>query len=135
MVKFRIGLWTQSLLYLAGGINHFAHKGVYLRIMPDHYSHPGALIGFSGAAEVAGGLGLLVPGTRRTAAGGIALMLVVFFDVHVYMLRHPERFPEIPVWLLWARIPLQFLLIGWAWRYTRRERAIPVSVADNGETA
>ncbi len=121
MSKLRIGLWAQSLLYVVSGINHFLHKGSYLPIMPDHYSHPGALIAWSGAAEMAGGVGLLVPGTRRVAAGGIALMLVLFFDVHVSMLRHPERFPEIPLWLLWARLPLQFVLIAWAGWYARRQ--------------
>ncbi len=122
MGKFKIGLWAQSLLYLASGINHFVQKSFYLHIMPDHYSHPGALVSLSGAAEVAGGLGLLVPATRRVAAGGLALMLLVFFDVHIYMLRHPDRFPEAPLWLLWARLPLQFVLIGWAWHYAQQPR-------------
>jgi len=89
--------------------------------MPHHYSHPLALVGLSGVAEVFGGLGLLLPATRRFSAVGIALMLVVFFDVHVFMLRHPARFPEAPVWVLWVRIPLQFVLIAWALYYARRD--------------
>jgi len=118
MRLFRIGLLAQSLLYVASGINHFWHKGFYLRIMPDHYSDPEALVRLSGAAEILGGLGLLAPSTRRVSAAGIVLMLVVFLDVHQFMLRHPERFPEVPAWVLWARIPLQLVLIAWAWRYT-----------------
>ena len=117
----RIGLLVQSLFYIAGGINHFVHKSFYLHIMPDHYSNPEALVKLSGVAEVLGGLGLLVPATRRFSAVGIALMLVVFFDVHQYMVRHPERFPEVPQWILWGRIPLQFVLIGWALHYARKE--------------
>ena len=92
--------------------------------MPDHYSHPEALVRLSGLAEILGGLGLLVPATRRTAAGGIVVMLVVFLDVHQSMLRHAERFPGVPKWTLWARIPLQFLLIGWAWTYTRKSNRV-----------
>ncbi len=91
--------------------------------MPDHYSHPLALVKLSGVAEILGGLGLLLPATRRFSAVGIALMLVVFFDVHVFMLRHPGRFSEVPEWLLWARIPLQFVLIAWALYYARRVAA------------
>ena len=127
MLLSRLGLLTQSLFYVASGINHFWHKGFYLHIMPDHYSNPEALVRLSGLAEILGGLGLLVPATRRTSAAGIALMLVVFFDVHQFMLRHPERFPEVPRWILWARIPLQFAFIAWAWSYTRssnRSRAL-----------
>ena len=66
-----------------------------------------------------GGTGLLVPVTRQFSAVGIVAMLVVFLDVHQSMLRHSERFPKVPKWALWARVPLQFVLIGWAWRYAR----------------
>ncbi len=123
MGKWRAGLLLQSLVYVASGINHFVHTPFYLHIMPDHYRDPELWVRLTGVAECAGGLGLLVPGTRRVAAGGIAFMLVVFFDVHVSMLRHPERFPEVPLTLLWARIPLQFALIAWAWHYARQEEA------------
>jgi uncharacterized membrane protein len=115
----RISLAAQSLFYVGAGINHFWHPDFYCRIMPDHYAHPLALVRISGAAEILGGLGLLPRATRRASAYGIALMLVVFLDVHQSMLRHPERFPEIPEWGLWARIPLQFALIAWALRYGR----------------
>lgn len=105
---------AQSLLYLAAGANHFWHKPFYVHIMPDHYAHPGLLVEVSGLAEIAGGLGLLVPATRRMSAIGIVTMLAVYMDVHQYMLRHAERFPEAPKWALWARIPLQFALAAWA---------------------
>jgi uncharacterized membrane protein len=116
----RVGLIAQSLFYVASGTNHFWHENFYLHIMPDHYSHPLALVKLSGVAEILGGLGLLVPATRRFSAVGIAAMLVIFFDVHIFMLRHAGRFPEVPEWVLWARIPLQFLLIAWALYYARR---------------
>ncbi len=119
--RLRVGLIVQSLFYVASGVNHFRHEAFYLRIMPDHYAHPLPLVQLSGVAEILGGMGLLLPATRRFSAAGIALMLVVFFDVHVYMLRHPGRFPEAPEWLLWVRIPLQFVLIWWALIYARRD--------------
>lgn len=128
MGLFRTGLIAQSLFYVASGINHFWHERFYLHIMPDHYSHPEALVQISGGTEILGGIGLLVPATRRSAAAGIALMLIVFFDVHQYMLLHPERFPEIPRWVLWARIPLQVVLIAWALRYTRTLERQPVNL-------
>jgi uncharacterized membrane protein len=114
----RISLVAQSLFYVASGINHLWHPGLYLQIMPDHYSHPATLVRLSGVAEILGGVGLLIPYTRRGSAYGIVLMLVLFLDVHQFMLRHPERFSAIPEWVLWARIPLQFVLIAWAWSFT-----------------
>ncbi|MGA2251877.1 DoxX family protein [Terracidiphilus sp.] len=110
------------MLYVLGGINHFWHTGFYVHIMPDHYAHPEALVLASGAAEIFGGIGLLVPATRRFSAAGIVLMLMVYFDVHLFMLTHAGRFPEVPVWILWARIPLQFALIVWALMFLKRER-------------
>ena len=120
----RVGLYVQALVYVASGLNHFLHERFYIAIMPTHYAHPEALVGWSGAAEVLGGLGLLVPATRRVSAVGIGVMLLVFLDVHVFMVRHPERFPGVPGWVLWGRIPLQFVLVAWAWQYARRERRI-----------
>lgn len=117
---YRIGLVTQAIFYVAAGVNHFWHTGMYAAIMPPHYSHPVALVQISGVAEILGGVGLLLPQTRRFAAWGIIAMLVVYFDVHFYMAMHPERFAAIPVWLLYGRIPLQFVLIAWAAVYAKR---------------
>ena len=117
---YRAGLVTQSMLYVAGGVAHFALTRAYIPIMPTHYSDPAAWVRFTGVAEVVGGLGLLAPKTRRAAAWGIVLMLVVYFDVHFYMLQNSAKFTSIPKWALEARIPLQFVLIAWAYVYTRR---------------
>jgi uncharacterized membrane protein len=113
----KVSLIVESLFYVAAGANHFVHPAFYIHIMPDHYSNPATWVALSGAAEIAGGVGLLLPVTRRAAAIGIAVMLVVFIDVHVFMLLHPERFAGIPVWGLWLRLPLQALLIAWALMY------------------
>ncbi len=73
----------------------------------------------SGAAEVAGGLGLLLPATRRWAAWGLLALLVAVFPANVYMVGLATEL-HIPAWVLWARLPLQVPLIGWAWLYARR---------------
>lgn len=121
MRSARISLIAQALFYIGGGLNHFGHEDFYTRFMPDRYAHPEGLLQLTGVAEILGGLGLLVPATRRPAAIGIAAMLVGFLDVHQFMLCHPERYPEIPEWALWARIPLQFALIAWALQFARND--------------
>jgi len=120
MRKPNLSLTLESLLYIAAGINHFWHEDFYASIMPDHYTHLRTLVELTGAAEIAGGLGLLSWKTRRHAAFGIVLMLLGYFDVHIHMLRHADRFPTVPRWALWARIPLQFALIAWAAQYARK---------------
>ena len=110
-------LALQSVVYVGAGLNHFLHPTFYLRVMPDHYADPGFWVQATGLAEILGGLGLLLPRTRRVAAAGLCLMLVGFLDVHVSMLRHRDRFPQIPAALLWARLPMQAILIAWAARY------------------
>ena len=117
---YTVGLVAQSLFYTAGGLNHFVHSGMYVAIMPPHYRHPLGWVQFTGAAEIAGAIGLLVPETRRAAAWGIIAMLVGYYDVHIYMVMHPERFASLPLWALYARLPLQLVLIAWAWLYARR---------------
>lgn len=113
------GLVAQSVLYVAAGINHFWHSRMYTAIMPSHYSHPLGWVRFTGIAEIAGGIGLLPPRTRRIAAWGIFAMLLVYLDVHFYMVAHAERFRPAPRWALLLRLPLQLPLLYWAWTYTR----------------
>jgi len=117
---YRMGLMTQALFYVAAGLNHFWHTAMYVAIMPPHYVHPVGLVQISGIAEVLGGVGLLVPWARRVSAWGIVVMLVVYFDVHIYMALHTDRFTGIPAWVIDARLPLQLVLIAWAGVYALR---------------
>jgi uncharacterized membrane protein len=115
-----VGLVAQSVLYVAAGVNHFWHSSTYVAIMPPHYGHPLGWVQVTGVAEILGGIGLLVPRMRHAAAWGIMAMLVVYFDVHIYMLQHAaDRFASIPLWVLYVRLPLQLVLIAWAWVYTK----------------
>jgi uncharacterized membrane protein len=74
----------------------------------------------SGVAEIAGGLAVLVPATRRLGGLWLIGLLAAVFPANIYMGRAPERFPKIPRWALLARLALQPLMMVWAWRATRR---------------
>ncbi len=110
-------------LYVAAGAMHFVATRAYERIMPMYiplgWHHE--LVLLSGAAEIAGGLGVILPGRRRAAAWGLVCLLVAVMPANVWMAQHPELYPYVPVWVLWARLPLQLPLIWWAWRYTQSE--------------
>jgi len=110
-----------SVLYIAAGAGHFIVTRAYMRIMPDYLPAHRELVLLSGAAEIAGGLGLLIPPARRTAAWGIILLLIAVLPANLWMVQHPERYPNVPLWVSWLRLPLQLALIAWAWQYTKPE--------------
>ena len=76
------------------------------------------LVYVSGFFEILGGIGLLVPATRRWAAWGLVALYVAVFPANVNMAVHRIGFDG-PSWVLWARLPLQAVLIAWAWWFTR----------------
>lgn len=115
----RLGRVLMGVLYITAGACHFIFTTTYVRIMPDYLPAHRDLVLISGAAEMAGGLGILLRPTRRAAAWGILFLLIAVFPANLWMAQHPGRFPSIPLWLLWLRLPLQLPLMWWAWRYTR----------------
>jgi uncharacterized membrane protein len=95
----------------------------YQRIVPPSMKDRARrLVAVSGVAEVAGGLGVLLPWTRRPAGIGLIALLAAVFPANLYMARAPEHFRKIPRWALYARLPLQPLMMWWAWTATRKSR-------------
>lgn len=118
----KLGRAVMGALYLVAGAGHFLVTEVYMRIMPDYLPAHRELVLLSGLAEMAGGLGVLLPSTRRAAAWGLIVLLVAVMPANIWMVQHPERWPGIPLWALWLRLPLQGVLIWWAWRCTQPEQ-------------
>lgn len=112
----RVGRAVMGVLYVGAGVAHFVLTRMYERAMPEYLPAHRELVLVSGAAEILGGVGVMVPTTRRAAAWGIVALLVAVFPANVWMAQHPERWPGVPVWALWARLPLQGVLVWWAWR-------------------
>ena len=106
--------------FIAAGVNHFVMPRAYRRIVPPRLrGEARRVVALSGAAEVAGGVGVLLGPTRRAAGVGLIALLAAVFPANLYMARAPERFPRIPRWALHARLPLQPLMMWWAWNATR----------------
>jgi uncharacterized membrane protein len=63
-----IGVVSASIFYVVAGTLHFIKPDAYLRIMPPYIPWHAAMVRISGGFEILGGLGLLVPQMRRTAA-------------------------------------------------------------------
>lgn len=108
-----------GIVFVVTGALHFARPKMYEAIMPDYLPAHRELVLASGVAELAGGAAVLVPRTRRAAGLWLIATLVAVFPANVHMALHPERFRRIPPALLWARLPLQALMIAWARAATR----------------
>lgn len=81
----------------------------------------------SGAAELAGGLGVLMPTVRVAAGWGLLALLLAVFPANVHMLLEAHATGATSWWLaaLTARLPMQPLLMWWVWRATIRPVALP----------
>jgi uncharacterized membrane protein len=114
----KLFLYLMAFAYAAAGINHFVHPETYLAIMPPWLPAHSLLVFVSGVAEVVLAILLVPTTTRPLAAWGIILLLIVVFPANVQMLlnywneAHPNR------WLAVLRLPVQLLLIWWAYQYT-----------------
>lgn len=111
-----LSLYALAALFVAAGIAHFVKPDLFVRIVPPYLPAPRFLVYASGVAEIAGGVGVLIPGVQTYAAWMLIAMLAAFLPVHTYMARDPDGlFHELPGWLLWLRIPFQFVIMAWVY--------------------
>jgi uncharacterized membrane protein len=117
----RIGLIFAAIFYIVAGTLHFIKLNAYLRIMPPYIPWHVAMVRVSGGLEILGGLGLLVPKTRRAAAWGLVALLIAVFPANVYMATNPIDAGAVSIAPLfrWGRLPLQLLLVLWLLWCTR----------------
>ena len=116
--------WLLAVGFIAAGANHFRDPAFYLAIMPPYLPWPGPLVAISGLCEIAGGIGILIPATRRAAGYGLIALLVAVFPANLYMAMSNAQPPGVHLseWALWARLPLQIIFIAWVWAVALRER-------------
>src|ERR1700761_7328654 len=98
--KVRWSAVAMGVFYVVAGTAHFAVTQIYMRAMPGYLPEPRALVLVSGVAEIAGGVGVMLPTTRRAAAWGLVALLVAVFPANVWMAIHPENFAQVPRWIL-----------------------------------
>ncbi len=113
-----MAVYLMGGLYLLAGVNHFVSPKFYLKIMPTYLPYHEFLVAASGLAEIILGIMLLIPATRIWAAWGIILLLIAVFPANLYM-AYGAQFQEISPWFRWGRLPIQFVLVWWAYQYTK----------------
>lgn len=112
-----IGLYLMAAFFVYAGVSHFTKKHFFMKAMPPYIPNHELMVILSGITEILFGIGLLFPQTKLLAAWGIILLLVAVFPANIYMATS-GKFKKIPQWLLWLRLPLQVVLIIWAYQYT-----------------
>ena len=117
--------WSRVLLaalFAVAGAMHFVTPGDYTAIVPHWLPQAPLLVSISGVFEILGGLGVLLPLTRRLAGWGLIALLLAVFPANVQMLQLGYANHASALWktALWLRLPLQLLLLWWAWRAAAR---------------
>ncbi|MDQ3063857.1 MAG: DoxX family membrane protein [Acidobacteriota bacterium] len=113
--------WLLAIAFVLAGINHFLNPAFYLRMMPPVLPAPLFLIYLSGVFEIALGILLLLPKFTRFAAWGLIALLIAVFPANVYMASNPQIFPEFSSIAIYARLPLQLVLIALMFWFTRKK--------------
>ena len=115
-----IFLYLMTALYIVAGANHFINPKFYLRIIPPALPFPSAINYLSGALEIIFALLLIPDSTRSWGARLLILLLIAVFPANIQMSITYYQKQYRYFWLTILRLPLQGLLIWWAWLYTRQ---------------
>ena len=109
----RILTFLFGILMILGGVNHFLKPEMYAPFIPDFLPNE-AINYLSGILEIICGLGVFIPPFRSWAKLGILVMMLLFLPLHIW-----DIFKEKPAigshQVALIRLPIQFVLIAWAW--------------------
>lgn len=114
----KYAVYLMGILYVLAGINHFLRPDFYLKMLVGFLPYPNELNIISGAIEIVLGIGVMLPQTKKISAWGIILLLVAIFPANINMALHASEW-NFTAAMLYLRLPIQFLLIWWAYRYTK----------------
>lgn len=117
-----------AVCMVVAGVLHFLQPDPFIRIVPGFLPAPAALVYISGAIEVLLGLGLLWPPVRQISAWGLVVLFIAVYPANINMAVNHIPIAGIPDtwWFHAIRLPFQFVLIAWAYWYTRPD-ALPFS--------
>ncbi len=114
--------WMLGAFFVIAGANHFIQADFYASIVPPYLPWPVAIVYASGFCEVVLGIMLFIRRAEVIAAWGMIALMLAVFPANIQMAVHPELYSQFSPLALWARLPLQGILIAWAFWYTRPRR-------------
>jgi uncharacterized membrane protein len=113
-----ISRFALALFFIIAGTVHLVAPAPYLAIMPPYVPWPAAMVALSGVAEILGGIGVCFRATRVAAGWCLIALLVAVFPANIHAISTGMIIDghALPVWMLWARLPVQLLFIAWVYR-------------------
>jgi uncharacterized membrane protein len=122
--------YAAGALFTTAGVLHFARPDFFEAIVPDWFPDARLANRVSGAAEIALGLGMLHPRTRRASASGLAALTAIVFPANVDMALNQVAVVPVDGRMQrrvgastgpenWVRLPMQAPLLWWLWREAR----------------
>ena len=77
--------FAYGVAFVLVGIEHFREPQKFVEIVPPYFPFALFLVYLTGAIEIAGGLGVIYPGTREIAGRLMAVFLIVLYPANLYM--------------------------------------------------
>jgi len=115
------GLAIVFTWFMAGGITHFTNPDFFVAIMPPYIGWHLEIVYISGALEILGALGILVPRLRQLAGNCLIVLVILVSPANVHMWLNPHLFPDVPPAFLSIRLVVQVLLLWLIWWSTRTQ--------------
>ncbi len=119
--------WALAALRVVSGVTHFTEPGYYRGLVPSWLPARSALVAVSGLADVAVGVLVAAPATRRTGARATAALITTYLPAHLEPLRHrhtAQRAFDRPVGVA-ARVVVNLGYVAWAAAVARRATGRP----------
>ena len=114
-----------AVIMIGAGTMHFVNPDFYIRIMPPYLPLHTELVYLSGVFEIVLGVFILIPRYSTLAAWGMIALLIAVFPANIYVYQNQDILPAPPLFHL-LRLPLQGVLILWAYWHTRPMKEKPV---------
>ena len=116
-------LVLMSIFYVNVGIKHFLEPQWFLYIIPPYLSSIGLeLVYISGFFEILLGILVLFKKYRKNVCYALIILLIAVYPANIYLAFNetPQKLINItPFMASWVRLPLQFILIGLAYYFSK----------------
>lgn len=119
--------YAAGALFVSAGAMHFVKPEFFESIVPEWFPNAKLANQLSGAAEIALGIGMWVPQTRRASALGLLALTAAVFPANIDMATNGVEVKPVDGKLArsvgtakgpqnWIRLPMQLPLAWWLWR-------------------
>lgn len=112
----RIARMMLAAAYGVAGVAHLTRPGGFVAITPDWVPSPETVVALTGAAEIAGAVGLMIPALRKAAGVGLALYALCVWpaNFHHALSDVPLNGVHLSWWYHGPRLAVQPVIIWWA---------------------